>query len=566
MNINHVSAPLDEIKSELVVFPSRNGLKVTAYLDSLQGQREPLGYVVMTPKYGETKKNNLQLAYYLAANGLAVLRFDHTNHVGESEGEMRMYTLPGAVQDIVGAFDYLEQQRGVERAGLVASSLSGRMAIRAASVDSRVSHLICLVGVVNVQSTLTIVYQEDVVANFQKGKRWGVNDVLGFEINFENFLGALVEDDLHSLDGTCNDLAKISSPVCLLAAQNDAWVSIQDVKHAIGFAQSGEFFPIKDSMHEVRENPESAEKTFRHLISLCVSQFRGHEVAFGEIVIPPRKSFINQNKIERERLRKANPIQQNEVEFWSQYLSKYEFFESVDVYQYYINLVGSLLGEFKSGELVLDAGCGNGLFGVWAIRDLLGKTTQKFESPVLYTGLDLTHGGLLDGMGKHSSMAHKLAKNKEDVINFIYGVMDLDMFGASVGPDGSALVRFADNTFDKICCSLLISYLKRPSELVENLYHALRPGGVLVLSSMKPFCDLSEIYRRYAENNTEAKDIESARNLLQAAGKIKVKEEQGVYAFFSTEELSEMLVKAGFKSVKTFSSFGNQANVVRAEK
>ena len=63
-----------------------------------------------------------------------------------------------------------------------ASSLSCRMAIRATSLDARISHLICLVGVVNVQSTLTTVYQEDVVSNYLDGKRWGINDVLGFEI------------------------------------------------------------------------------------------------------------------------------------------------------------------------------------------------------------------------------------------------------------------------------------------------------------------------------------------------------------------------------------------------
>ncbi|MBW8782184.1 MAG: methyltransferase domain-containing protein [Verrucomicrobia bacterium] len=569
MNITNASASAAEIQSELVIFPSRNGLKIVAYMDFIGDPGQAAGYVVMTPKYGETKKNNLQLAYYLAANGLVVLRFDHTNHVGESEGEMRHYTLPGAVMDILAAFDYLERQCGVKRAGLVASSLSCRMAIRATSLDVRISHLICLVGVVNVQSTLTTVYQEDVVSNYLDGKRWGINDVLGFEIDFEKFLGALVESNLHSLKSTCDDLAAVRVPVSFLSAQNDAWVNIDDVRHAVEFAKAGRLHPIKDSMHEVRENPEAAERTFRHLVAQCMEHARGEEVGFDQLVIPPKRSFIQQNKIERERLRRANPVQQNEVDFWSQYLSKYEFFESVDVYQYYINLVGDLFGEFRSGELVLDAGCGNGLFGVWAIRHLLENTSLRLDMPVIYTGLDLTHDGLLDAMGKHSLAIRRGAPSKGEAknnVSSLYGRVDLDHLGRSTGDDGDPVLRFADNTFDKICCSLLISYLKRPADLVRHLYRVLRPGGTLVISSMKPFCDLSEIYRRYAERNPTDKEIESARDLLRAAGKIKVKEEQGVYTFFSAEELQEMLLEAGFKAPQIFSSFGNQANVLRAVK
>ena len=572
MNINDVSAQLEEIKSELVIFPSRNGLKITAYLDFPQGRKESLGYVVMAPKYGETKKNNLQLAYYLAANGLAVLRFDHTNHVGESEGEMLRYTLPGAVEDILGAFDYLEQQRGIKHAGLVASSLAARMAIRVASMDIRISHLTCLVGVVNIQRTLATVYQEDVVSNYLDGKRWGVNDVLGFEIDFENFASAMIDSNLYSLSSTCDDLTLIRVPVSLLAAQNDAWVDIEEVKHAISFTKKGHFHHIQDAMHEVRENPEAAQKTFQQLVAICVGHAVGGDVLSDRIVAPGKKNLIQQNKAERERLRRANPVQQNEIDFWSQYLSKYKYFQSVDVYQNYINLVGELLGGFRAGELVLDAGCGNGMFGAWAIRHLLARGQVRFDAPVIYSGLDLTHDGIFDAAQKHESLVKSISQSanpSEAGINFIYGRMDFDHLGGPTDATNEPVIHFADNTFDKICCSLLISYLKNPTELVRHLHRVLRPGGTLVLSSMKPFCDLSEMYRVYAEKHLSGKseqEIESGRNLLTAAGKIKFKEELGVYTFFSSEELNDMLVDCGFKKLQTFSSFGNQANVVRAEK
>jgi SAM-dependent methyltransferase/dienelactone hydrolase len=567
------------VHSELVIFPSRERQKIVAYLDFAPGGTTA-PFVVMAPKYGETKKNNLQLAYYLAMNGVNVLRFDHTNHVGESEGEMNQFTLPGAVQDILAAFDYLEQIHGAKRAGLVANSLSCRMAVRVAAVDPRVAYLINLVGVVNVQRTLTIVYQEDVVAHHLAGKRWGINDVLGFDIDFERFLGALVASGLHTLEGTCADLEQIAVPVAFLAAQNDAWVDPEDVKQAAGHARQGQLIPIKDSMHEVRENPEAAEKTFRLLVQLCLGWAHGRPIAAADVVVPEKRSFLRQNKLERDRLRRANPDPQTETEFWSQYLDKYEFFESVDVYQYYLNLVGDLFGEIRSGEILLDAGCGNGLFGVWVLRQLLAAHQPPLQPPPVYVGVDLTHQGLLDAMRKHGGLRGDLVARKDGRrpdLGLIYARIDLDHFGRgaaeparedAAGDDGGfkPVVEFAPGTFDKICCSLLLSYLQRPEALLRELHRVLRPGGTIVVSSMKPFCDLSVIYRRYAEGQHTAQEIESARDLLRAAGKIKVKEELGYYVFYSAEELFQMMTAAGFVRLQTFASFGNQAVVVRAEK
>ena len=555
-----------ELRTDFVSFKTRAGFKLAACIDH-NGDLRGRPWIVIAPKYGETKKNSLQTAYYLAANGVNVLRFDMSNHVGESEGRMPMFTLPGAVEDIVAVYDYLEKEFGVTRAGLLANSLSARMAIRATARDPRIAYLISLVGVVHVQRTLTIVYQEDVVANFVAGKRWGINDVLGFEIDFENFLGALVTSGLHTLEGTAEDLASIRVPLAFLSAQKDAWVDPDDVMKVLKGAPHCRFELIHDAMHEVRENPEAAERTFREMVTLCLSWASGTERPPDSIVVPDKKTYLRQNKVERDRYRAAGPASTNEADFWAQYLGKYGYFEQVDVFQYYLSHIGHLLGPIQAGDVLLDAGCGNGLFGAWALRRLLDQSGLPLNPRPVYVGIDLTHQGLLESMQRHDRIRRDLASPGEGrpSMDFAYVQMDLDQFGGIRAAE-EGLVDFAAGTFDKVCCSLLISYLRRPHDLLKELYRVTKPGGRIVVTSMKPFADLSDLYRRYVEKHNSAPEVESARDLLRAAGRIKVKEEQGYYTFFSGDELCEALLAVGFRSAQATMGFGNQATVVSAEK
>ena len=179
---------VSEITSRLVSFASRSGKKIVGFVDVDAECPKDAPFVVVSPKFGESKKNNLQLAYQLAANGLKVLRFDHTNHVGESEGEIHQYTFSGAIDDMHSAIDYLELQHGAEQVQVVASSLSARCALRVAAMDSRVFRLVTIVGVVNFQRTAEVVYQRDMVTEYSEGRMQGISDILGHQVNVDAFL------------------------------------------------------------------------------------------------------------------------------------------------------------------------------------------------------------------------------------------------------------------------------------------------------------------------------------------------------------------------------------------
>lgn len=551
-----------QLATEFVAFRNAAGLKLAACHDAAPDLPPTAPVVIMAPKYGETKKNNLQLAYHLAANGLRVLRFDLSHHVGESDGAMTAFTLPGAVDDIVAAIDYAEHRFSGARLVLFSASLSARCALRVAARDRRLDRVVCLVGVVNLQHTLREVYYEDIVGTFLAGRRWGVTDILGFNIDGETFLGSAVAADLHDLNGTLRDIAEVQVPVTYFYAERDVWVDYAEVRRVFADRPGCRLVPVEGAMHEVRENPRAAEEVYREVVRACLPA--DHR---PPIVAPDRKAVIAQNRRERERLRAAQPEQSTETDFWTSYLQRYELLEKADDYRAYLETIGRMFGPFAPGFRVLDAGCGNGLFGAWLwLR--AARQTSSSRLPGLYVGLELTDGGLTDSVRRHTAVMHRqpgAGAGDPTARDLEYAYVQMD-FDTIVPADPMTGLPFADGSFDRVCCSLVVSYLAQPENLMAELYRVTRPGGVLVVSSMKPFCDLSEIYRGFIEQQVAPEEIEAARGLLRAAGMIKLKEEKGHYTFYEAAELAALATGAGFREAQAEVSLGNQANVVRVVK
>jgi len=347
---------------------------------------------------------------------------------------------------------------------------------------------------------------------------------------------------------------------------NDIWVDYQDVMRATERQPLCRLIAVEGAMHEVRENPRAAEEVFHQLIWAC-----RHDTAYpGEdqarLEIPDKKVVLAQNRQERERMRRSEAPAESENDFWSGYLQKYSVLEKSNDYHQYIALLGRLCA-FRPGAVVLDAGCGNGMFGLWVLREALNqrRVVTARDLPSLYVGVDLTDRGLADAVGHHVGTVRQGGAELQHRAPPGMGYLRYDFNELGDSAEAPRL-PFADGTFDVICCSLVLSYLKRPQALLREIWRTARPGAVMVASSMKPHCDMSVIYRDFMAQQVTADELEAARDLLRAASKIRLKEEVGHYAFFSDTELAALASEAGFSVQESFHSLGNQAIVIKAQK
>jgi SAM-dependent methyltransferase len=266
-------------------------------------------------------------------------------------------------------------------------------------------------------------------------------------------------------------------------------------------------------------------------------------------------------------LQKILKLSDTESEFWGDYLGKFGIIEQAHYYAEYFHSVASSLGAIEANDVIVDAGCGNGFYGISLLKtiQLQAKTRELAPGPFHYCGIDLTSDGLMRSYLRQvdARISEEMAELSRSLnVAFSYRKMDFDILDK-----GEVQLPFADGSVSKICCSLVLSYLKTPINLMKEFYRILKPGGVAVVSSMKPGCDMTVLFHEYVEKDLPDREHgDDANRLLSAAGKIKLKRDSGVYQFFDEEELMELSVGADFKQMSVSRSLGDQANVIRLAK
>ena len=145
--------------------------------------------------------------------------------------------------------------------------------------------------------------------------------------------------------------------------------------------------------------------------------------------------------------------------------------------------------------------------------------------------------------------------------------------------DSNLGLGFPGNHFTRIVASLFISYLQSPDYVLAECHRMLKPGGVILVSSMKPDSDLSMMFTNYIRKirmpdcledgeKNEADGASGARAMLNAAASLFELEEDGFFKFYRADELKKLLSGAGFVEIATFPSMGDppQAHIAIARK
>lgn len=553
---------------QVVHFPGADGERIVGIIDSCGDPRGAPG-VIIPPPWGRTKETLLPLArtivsmFEKAGRSVSVLRFDGTRRKGESFNDPQFrfpgkehhgFTFSHAVRDIEAGVAFLSQNIGARGIVLVTysiASIEGRRAL-ARNLNRSISGWVSLVGPPDLQSTVHSVSGGiDYLAGAERGVRFGLREILGVEVDIDRTASDALAEGIGFIDDSCRDFEQIDVPVSWLHGAHDGWMNLERVRKALSSGDSANRrLVIVPCGHQLRTS-RVALRIFGQ-----VAEEVGRIVGGGQFSAPAIDLVDLEARHRAERGRRPAP-QLDARSFWHHYLlgrdgkAGMELMVQTPIYQELMALQADAL-RVRRGDTVADLGSGLGT--LWST---LQKQPGFADSNVKVVEIDLT----LDALRVARSIG-QVASSK------LFRVFaDFEEQNARVG------IALADRSCDSVLASLLVSYLSHPAHLLGEAFRILRPGGRIVVSTLKRDADFSQIWGENASvlklsassSSSEMQRLnESLDSFLNDAARVLSFEEAGHFEFFEPYELSDLLRSVGFEDVVTAPAFGDPPQAIVA--
>lgn len=547
---------------------------------------EPTQVVVIPPAWGRTKETLLPLALTLvrtfekAGQPLAVVRFDGTNRRGESHidpeyrapgDEYLGFTFSQAARDIEATCDFLASSPDflASEIFLITYSLGAVEGRRAVARDRgrRIKGWVSVVGMVDLQSGLrTVSGGVDYAYGYMNGVDFGRHELVGVVADMGRTGKDAMEHRLVFAEDARCDMAEIDVPVSWIHGRFDAWMDLWRVQELLSAGDTSKRRLLEvPTGHQMRSSREALE-TFQLVAQEVGAMALGGPVAAA---LPDLGEIDRVGKAERAR----RPAPQVDLRsFWHDYLLGrdrklgIELMTSTAAYGELMALQLDRL-RLRDGDTVVDLGSGAGDFPLAVAKP------DAAPRPLHVIEVDLVQEALGRARDRFAAKVRGATTERDPRVRISHVAANLDRAG-------SAALPLLPGSADAILASLLISYLSHPEAFLRESYDLLKPGGRLVLSTLKRDADISRIYMdgiaelppdRVREHFGEAASREFnnlQRRFLNDAARLLDLEEQGLFRFWDAAELVLLVEKAGFSDVEAAQAFGDppQAVVVSARR
>lgn len=209
--------------------PNPSGQQV-AYLVA-ESPKPPTGVAVIASAYERRMHNYAAFSHSLLRHGLHTIRFDLTDHSGMSDGEIVDLTMTSIAEDVATALQLAQRTYPDLPVVLLAPSLTGRAAVRSlGSLNAPITGVILVLPVVDVKDTIAAAANRDLLGEYRDGViPEGTNvRVVDHDISTQ-FARDAWEQGWTGLEGTSAELANLTPPLRAIVAEQDEWVTVEDV-------------------------------------------------------------------------------------------------------------------------------------------------------------------------------------------------------------------------------------------------------------------------------------------------------------------------------------------------
>jgi PAS domain S-box-containing protein len=518
--------------------------------------------LVVSPGYGQTARDYATLSLYLAHHRLRVLRYDHSNHLGMSDGELQNTTLRGMQTDLAKVLEFVHHTWPSARIVVLASDLAARSALKMA-IQQPVDLLLLLNPVIDVGNLLMAVHGHDLVADYRYGLRRGITNLLGLNVNLDQFVGDMVAGRLTDLASTLEDLRLLRIPLAIITSPHTSSSPLppSDLPHAFVSALGTQARMLSAPSSLVDESLASGEPpaAFRLILEQIASRLSWAPPA-ATLDAAARIAILRQRRRELEQTRLHRNLSQISREAMAlAHLQQISQLANLHDYRKLLDDLYAFLMPLEPGMTILDAGIGQSDVTRAMLVNHAYRTRQRGVAP--------ERPPLLVGLGKSGDQVYQARNNvqtlqKELLAGKSGGVAALPPLTVSwMRTDWTQALPFQSESVDRIVCNLSLSFVGSPRVTIREWYRVLHPDGRLVFTAFHPGTDLSLLYRRHLRLANQDEFSSQAQPVLHYLGRLREAIRHGILHTFDQAALASLLRQTGSTTFRISPIFDGHAYV-----
>ena len=530
--------------------------------------------LIISPGYGQSKIDYLNLAHVLALNGFRVLRYDPTHALGLSEGTPHLMTLSGMQQDLATIREFVRETWPTAPVSVMASDLSARAALKFFANHEGADHLLLLNPVLDVSDTLARTHQHDLLGEHKAGIRRGITNMLGRNTDIDHFLVDALVEGYTDLESTVQDLNRVRSKVSFLlfptgddVLHDTPWTEPRFIEQAQGIL-GDRSMTLNLSSAVVGDGPVSAEayrRTLETIVSHCkqitMSAAPVHK-AFRE---PDAGELRSHHRVELEQLRtKQHATRATRLSLWTELVRSGPMISEAPSYLQHFDHMYQFAHPTTDHSTLLDVGCGhNGFARLLLLNHFYRSRSQRYsqDQRIDYVGIDaqedivLATRNTLRSVQRHVDIVYSGSISGRPLLSPRWLLADID------DP-----LPFAEQTFDRVVCHFTLNFSHNPLISLREFYRVLRPRGQFIMSCFTSFTDLAPAYRQHLRDMIQDEFHPDSQEVLQALALLHESLRSRRLHTFSSKSLSDLFALLTTTPLLTFPTLHGQILIATVEK
>ena len=528
-----------------------------------------LPVVIVAPGYGQTATDYAAIGHFLAHHHLRVLRYDHTNHLGQSEGELQHTSLQSMQADLLKVIEFVQHTWSGVPIALIASDMAARAALKIAGQSPLLKVFVLINLVIDLQATLQTVHAHDLVTDYQFGLRRGNTNLLGLNVNVDHFVGDAIAGHFTDLASTLDDLRLARAPLAVVTAPVSSLSPLppSDLPYAFitALGTRNRVITLSAALTESSLTFGSqAVSAFQQILDQITSAMTLPENPV-ELRDLAQRSVNRQHRIEMERTRLRHNVSGVTREtLWLAYLQQLSHLADLQEHWKLLDDLYRSLGPLDPATVVVDIEGGHtDLVQVMMVNQTYRARHRGGiqELPPNLVQLGRSRESLLAARQIYQTLFHELDSNLGGGLS-AYPPLST---GAVQG-DWTGSFPFQDGTIRRVICNLSLSFVPSPLAMVRELCRVLHPQGRLVLTAFHPGTDLSVLYRHHLREANHDEFGPQAQIVLHYLGRLREAIRHGLLHTFDRETLLHFLQQSGIALPRVSSVFNGQVFLAVVEK